>query len=408
MKVVAIITEFNPFHKGHKYIIEKAKALTNSDYCIIITSGNYVQRGEPAFVDKYTKTEIALLNGADLVIELPTAFSTASAMYFGKCAVSILDSLNIVDYLAFGIEADNLCSFEKIVDILIDEPSLYKNNLKENLALGFSFPAARKKALSEVFPNTSLDFLDKPNSILGIEYLKALKELNSSIKPIGIKRINADYHQSLSNDDTNENRLFSASNIRAVKDSQLANLLADISPIYSENLFATFPLSLNNSFSAIAGLSILKATAAQNNYFDVPDYLFDKIKGNIGNYVNYSDFILSLKSKDISYTAISRALLHITLNITEQLIFDMLENNYGNYIRILGVKSGSEALLKELSVHCEKALLTNVKDYKKLLSEKSIEFFEHSLACEDIYRLCQTIDLKKPQPNEFQQKFIRI
>lgn len=408
MKVVAIITEFNPFHMGHKYIIEKAKALTNSDYCIIITSGNYVQRGEPAFVDKYTKTKIALLNGADLVIELPTAFSTASAMYFGKCAVSILDSLNIVDYLAFGIEEDNLSNFKKIVDILIDEPPLYKDSLKEKLSLGYSFPVARKKALDIVLPDIGLDFLDKPNSILGIEYLKALEELNSSIKPIGIKRINADYHQTFSDNDINENRLYSASNIRTLNNSQLSDLLTAMSPAYLENLFTTFPLRLGNSFSTIAGLSVLKATKSQNQYFDVPDYLFDKIKGNIGNYVNYSDFILSLKSKDISYTAISRALLHITLNITEQLVADMVENKYGNYIRILGIKAGSEILLKELSKHCQKALLTNVKNYRKLLSEKSVKFFEHSLACEDIYRLCQTIDLKNPQPNEFQQKFIRL
>lgn len=408
MKIVSIIAEFNPFHKGHKYIIETAKKLTGADYCIIITSGNFVQRGEPSFVDKYTKTQVALENGADFVIELPIPFAVSSAMYFSKCAVSLLNRLNIVDYLAFGVENENISDFEEIVDVLIKEPPQYREALKSELSQGFSFPVSRKKALSVLFPEKNLDFLNKPNSILGIEYMKALKELNSSIKPIGIKRINAGYHEEFSTTSRDFNRLFSASNIRTLPLNSAKALLAEISQLYTDNLLTTFPVYLNNSFSSIAGISLLKAARGNNHYFDVPDYLFDKIKNNIYSYSQYSDFISKLKSKEISYTAISRALLHIVLGITDELVTDMIANDYGNYVRVLGIKSGSEQLFKNITANSDITLLTNLKDYKKLLSANAIRYFEHSLFCEDIYSLCRTIDLKTTQTNEFQKKFIRL
>ena len=324
MKVAGIITEFNPFHKGHEYIISKAKEITNADYCIIITSGNFVQRGEPSFVDKYTKTYIALNHGADLVIELPVQFATASAEYFATSAITILNNLGIVDYLVFGTEIDDIHILEKTADILIDEPLEYKETLKNELKNGFSFPKARSVALSKVLENENIAFIEQPNNILGLEYIKALKKLNSTIKPIGIKRIKAGYHETFDDVD-NPSSSYSASNIRNMDNKSQLNLLKEIDIMYENHYGISFPINKEKSFSAIAGANILKAvTAGENDYFDVSDFLWDKIKKNINKYTDFSSFVMMLKSKDISYSAISRALLHIGLGVSCQERYDPL------------------------------------------------------------------------------------
>ena len=177
MKVVGLITEYNPFHLGHKYHIEKAKELTNADYCIVVMSGNYVQRGEPSFVDKYTKTTVALSNGADLIIELPIPFACASAEFFATAAVTILDRLGCVNFICFGSECDDLGTLKSLSDILVSEPSEYKNILSEGLKSGLSFPSARALALKKCADIEDIDnIISSPNNILSIEYLKSLKK----------------------------------------------------------------------------------------------------------------------------------------------------------------------------------------------------------------------------------------
>lgn len=432
MKTVGIITELNPFHNGHKYIISKAKEITGADFCIVITSGSFVQRGEPSFIDKYTKTAIALRNGADLVIELPIPFSCASAEYFATCAVTLLNSLNIIDYLAFGIEESSLDILNQIADILTNEPIEYKKLLKLNLSNGHSFAASRSLALSSFIPDIDLSFIEKPNTILALEYIKALKKINSHITPIGILRINAGYHDVFEdtmsgknniiadsfinktftdntfNNDIN-NRLYSASNLRNLEDEQLFLLLSSVDTYYVYNYAKTYPIRINNSFSAVAGGRILYAiNNGDNIFFDVPDYLFDKIKNNFSRYTGYSDFILSLKSKDISYTSISRALLHIILNITTELVNNMATDSYGNYIRILGVKKDSKIIFKHIKNNSDIKLITNVKNYVNELQGNALKYFEHSLKSEDIYRLCQTMDYKCMIKNEYEQKFLTL
>ena len=411
MKVVGIITEFNPFHKGHEYIIKKAKETTGADYCIIITSGNFVQRGEPSFVDKYTKTFIALKHGADLVIELPVQFATASAEYFATCAVSILNNMGIVNYLAFGVEDENIEILENIVEILNNEQDEYKIALRRNVSSGLNYASARAKALAEVLKNDDLDFINKPNNILALEYLKALKKLNSSIEAVGIKRIKADYHEEFS--DTrdslcaSENRLFSASNIRKLNDEALKEILLSIDNEYLKNFGTAYPLKLSKSFSLLIGAELVKAVnRGENPYFDVPDYLWDKICKNIYGYTDYEDFIMKLKSKEISYTTISRALLHIGLNITTEDIENIRKNNYGGYIRVLGFKNASKEIFTEIKKKSDVVIITKPKEYKNLLSEQGKVQFKQGLCADDLYRLCSSCDYKITLPNEFMRKLI--
>ena len=215
MRITSIISEYNPFHEGHKYHMENAKKITNSDFTIVIMSGDFTQRGTPAIIDKYARARQALCNGADLVLELPVCFATASAEGFAFGAVSILDKLGVIDSLVFGSECGDIEPIRKVADFLseesfasnnfnsLGEPDPFNtshkiNNFRERLQFflkqGLSFPKARAKALHEIFPALDNAFLSSSNNILGIEYCRALKYFGSSITPMTIPRKDNLYH----------------------------------------------------------------------------------------------------------------------------------------------------------------------------------------------------------------------
>lgn len=199
MKVAGIIAEYNPFHKGHQYHIEETRKKTGADYVVVVMSGDYVQRGEPAIADKYMRTQMALSGGADLIIEMPTIYATASAEYFATAGIGILDKLGCVNYLSFGSEWAEVEDFSAYASLFLEEPEEYKQILQEQLKLGKSFPEARafaaRKLLFDSKPEKAIEFLKEPNHILGLEYIKALKRRNSSIKPVVIKRKGNHYHE---------------------------------------------------------------------------------------------------------------------------------------------------------------------------------------------------------------------
>ncbi|WP_317368695.1 nucleotidyltransferase family protein, partial [uncultured Tyzzerella sp.] len=250
--MLGIITEYNPFHNGHKLHIEKSKQKTNSKYCIVVMSGNFSQRGEPAIFDKYLRTKMALLNGADIVLELPLIFATASAELFSLGAIDILDKTGIVNNICFGSEEGNLENFLEISNILSNEPVKFKQLLSEFLNDGLSFPKARLKAL-ETFLNKPLDFLNKPNNILSIEYLKAIKKLNSNIVPKTILRENSSFHSN-----SIEGNIASATAIRQA--------------FFKDNIHNIKNVIPDNCFNLIE--SIPKDTIPNiNNYTDILKYI---------------------------------------------------------------------------------------------------------------------------------------
>ena len=260
MKTIGIIAEFNPFHNGHKYLIDHCKRALDADRVVIVMSGDYVQRGAPAITDKFTRTRMALNCGADLVLELPIYYSLGSAEYFAEGAVSILDSLGYVDYLCFGSESPNPKRLEYLADILNSEPALFKKTLEKRLKDGDSFPLARKKALDAVLVHNGeesssddiTDILTTPNNILAIEYLRSLKRRKSPIKPFIIERIGQPYHS----DTTSE--IPSASGLRALllsnntdSKSMASSILKGMVPYEAAACFATAPGNLMhvNDFS---------------------------------------------------------------------------------------------------------------------------------------------------------------
>ena len=189
-KILGIIAEYNPFHNGHLYHLENSKKITGCEYTIAIISGNFTQRGSTSIVDKWQKTKMALSNGIDLVIELPTLYAISSSENFADGAIKILNSLNIVDYLAFGTETNDISKLDKIAEILSDEPTEYKSILSNELKKGISFPKARENALSIYLNNDEYsNILSFPNNILGIEYLKKNSIINFWVLLLIVKLI---------------------------------------------------------------------------------------------------------------------------------------------------------------------------------------------------------------------------
>ncbi len=227
MKTIGIIAEFNPLHNGHKYLIDTCKKALLADKCIVVMSSDFVQRGAPSIVDKFTRAKMALLSGADLVIELPVYYSLGSAEYFAGAAVSILDSLGVVDYLCFGSEFPSLDKLEQVADILHKEPEGYKRSLLDAQKRGLSFASARSATLEKELSDNLSDFseyneiLSSPNSILALEYLKRLKQINSKIRPYTIERIGQPYHSS------EHSSIPSASGVRARILSGYSNSLSE-------------------------------------------------------------------------------------------------------------------------------------------------------------------------------------
>jgi len=192
MKVAGIVTEYNPFHLGHEYQLIETKKRLDVDYIVVVMSGNFVQRGEPALLNKWERTQLALIGGADLVIELPTPYACSSAELFAKGSVNLLNQLNCVDYLVFGSEQGEIAPLMELALFLNNEPANYKNALHSELKLGLSYPKARMNAIHATFTNANT-LLKGSNNILGIEYLRALHSFESSIQPITIKREGSSY-----------------------------------------------------------------------------------------------------------------------------------------------------------------------------------------------------------------------
>ena len=376
MKVAAVIAEFNPFHKGHEYLLSEIKKKSNADYIITVMSGDYVQRGEPAIFDKFTRAKTALSSGINLAIELPCAIATGSAAIFAEGAISLLNKLNIVDELWFGSEYGDISAFDTVSDILINEPLQFTSELKSHLKQGFSFPKARFAALSSIpsvaksFKDAKAmeDFLISPNNILGLEYLAALKKTNSTIKPRTIARKGSGY-----NDISINAENASASAIRRAFLSENPHAAASALPDQIYNSFDFNTLSANaiypNDFSLLLHSRLLAETYdSLSEYPDISHDLARRIKQLENSFRGFESFAMTLKTKNLTYSHIKRCLLHITLGIHKSDVNDAFNNSYA---RMLGFSNAAMLLsqLKKCSLIqlCGKPSILPSKLYQKEL-----------------------------------------
>ena len=401
MKVTAIISEYNPFHKGHLYHIETSKKETKADFVIAIMSGNFVQRGTPAIFDKYTRAEAALRSGVDLVLELPAMYATASAEYFALGGVALANTLGIVDYLSFGSEYGQADKFMEAASLLLHEPEEMKQPLKEALKEGLSYPAARAYAVKTSHPELA-ELLETPNNILGIEYCKALLKLQSSIVPHTIKRQGQDYHS-----DSTEAGFASATGIRKLleeqKESSRQLLQAQLPPAsydLLDNYWGTSPLTEDDLSMLLRYKLITENRAHLTEYFGVNRDLSNRIYKHLNEFESFSSFAELLKTKNITRTAINRALLHILLDIRAEDVQDVTKRGCVDYIRALGFKKEAAGLLKEFSDLPEIPLITNLSAAPVLC--------EIDIRADQIYQMCSSQKYHTPYQNEYQRKMLVV
>lgn len=386
MKVVGIVAEYNPFHNGHQYQIDKVRKETNADYVIIAMSGNYLQRGVPALCDKFTRAEMALSCGADLVLEIPTLWATASAEYFAHAGVALLASTGVVTHLAFGAETNDLESLLQISSILKEEPDVYRAVLANSIRSGNSFPVARKNALVTTLPHFSTEkmdeLLDNPNNILALEYLKALPH---SIEPVLIPREGAGYH------DTQIDTEFpSASAIREAIFNTNTDSLTEAMPAESfvllKNIIKCNQAMELNDFSSALGYCLLgHGNNGFASYADCNQDFSNKIKNNLKDYVTYEKFAQTLKTKDMTYTRVTRCLLHILLGIKQSDYTIGRAIGFAPYLRILGFKNASSALLSIIKRTTNTPIISKAADATMLLDYETNKVFEKDVFSSNLY-----------------------
>ena len=429
MKIVGLITEYNPFHNGHLYHIQEAKRITGADTVIVVMSGDYVQRGVPAIMPKRLRAEMALKCGAAAVFELPVCYASGSAEYFATGAVALLSSLGVVDCLCFGSECNDLNALDHIADILLDEPAKYRFLLKKHLKSGLSYPAARMQAVTEYTGNAACaSVLSDPNNILGIEYLKAIKKLDSRITPYTIKRAGTHYHDRQLSDE----HLSSASAIRSLLAYSGAALQTD----RSGGTFDNTPFSgiLNeleeqvpscclellkdyhrvsypvyqNDFSLILKYKLLnKHPDSLIRYMDVSEELANRICAQLDNYFNYKQFCDLMKTRETTQTRINRALLHIMLGIKKDDITEYIKGGFHYYARLLGVRKDREKILARIAKESPLTLLTRLSESESLPAAGR-KMLRNDILASNLYTSVVTDKYKTAYQNEYRQRLLKI
>lgn len=395
MKIAGITAEYNPFHKGHAYQINKTRCDAGAQYVIAVMSGDFVQRGAPAVFDKYLRAEAALMSGVDLVFELPAVYACASAEFFAAGAVSLLDSLGCVDILSFGSELGKIEIIQSAAEVLTGEPEKFREALKDNLKAGDSFPKARADALRSYFGvgNEISELLGQPNNILAVEYCRALLRFHSPITPFTVKRSGKGYHE-----DGLSGEFASASGIRRKLFSQedkFPSCFEQVTPAASSReILAQIPDKAHSIFlhasaqgmqsaedySLLLAYCLLEQTPESLSlYADIPPALAHRIYKNRFACRNFESFISLLKTRDMTYTGISRALMRLLLGINHR------PPLLCPYARILGFRRDAAPLLAMLKKSARIPLISKAADAGRLLAPEAYGVFCIDVRAANLY-----------------------
>ena len=369
MKLCAIICEYNPLHFGHWYHIQKAKELSGCDGVLCIMSGNFTQRAEPTITDKYVRASMALNAGADLVVQMPTAYACSSAEIYALAGIKIANSFKNVTHISFGCECQNFELLKELANYLADEPEEYKEALKKYLDEGNSIVLSRQKAIEQLVKEEKVTFssiteavdaLHQPNNILALEYLKALKRTNSKIEPVFVERGCSDYHsEDINGKDTSataiRSRLLKKEKVRSVK---------KLMPKFSYNLlkehlkdFGLPSLELYNDICMFklktSNKDIIK------NVYDVKEGLENRFIECVKEKKVLNEVLLDVKSKRYTYTRLKRIVLQLVLDINKSVIDKLYEIDKLPYIKVLGFSSENPQLLSEVSADTDLIVRNN-------------------------------------------------
>ena len=389
-RVLGVVAEYNPFHNGHAYHIEQSRQIAKCRYTVCVMSGNFTQRGSCSLVDKWSKAQMAIKNGVDLVLELPVIYAISSAENFAYGAMQILDSLKVVDDISFGAECPDIQILDEIATVLYNEPKAYKNILAHELSTGISFPKARENALMMYLNDVRRysNVLSSPNNILGIEYLKALKLVNSHLVPHAVERIEADY-----NSTGISGNIVSSTAIRNIVKSGNFKVLANIMPkesysILMDNIKVGHIVSDISSFEKEILYALRKMSLEDiANLPDVTEGLENILKKAANSCNSVVEFLDIVKSKRYTNTRIQRILLYALLEITKK---DMQNSKKVNpYIRVLGMTERGEFLLSEIvKANPKLQVITSVKKFEDSCNNKYLmQMLKKDIFATNIYTL---------------------
>lgn len=372
MNVVGIIAEYNPFHKGHAYQIQKAKEQCGAEFAVVVMNGDFVQRGEPAIFDKYTRTKEALLGGADLIFELPVRFGLSSAGDFAMGGVLALNALPFVTHLCFGTETGDLTPLLQAATFLCDEPDSYRTRVKHFVKQGILYPKARSLALAAE-SGLPTETWDSPNNILGLEYCVALQKLHSKIKPFTIRREGQGYHDN----DT-----------PALSDFPSATFLREKIRKAGEKE----NLSLSD-FSSLIGYSLLTAKDLCRIKDITPD-LSDRIRNELPKYREINEFVKTIKNPSLTTGRIKRSFFQCLFDIEK-------EEPVMPYLRVLGMKKEASSLLSQKeNASCQ--ILTKLAFDVPKMDDTAKKLFAKDLLASDLYRQVFCHKYNQTLPNEYQ------
>lgn len=381
MGSVGIIAEYNPFHNGHLYHLQKVKEMFPNDTIILVMSGNFTQRGEVSLIDKWKKTEIAIKAGVDLVIELPFAFATQSADYFSYGAITLLELLNVEKFV-FGSESDNINDLKTIAanQLYNDE---FDKLVRIYSKLGKNYPTALSLALKDLTGIT----INDPNDLLGISYLKTIEKYKYKIKPISIKRSSNNYHS------TNiDNTICSATAIRTnLKEKK--DISKNIPEFVNDYLY---DIHFIDDYYDYLKYKILTSKDL-TKYQLVDDRIAKNLKKEIFDSQNYDELIKNIKLKNYTYSKISRCLLHILCNYTKEEANSMKDIRY---IRLLGFNDKGRAYLNKNKKNIQIPIISKISKEKDSMLELEIKTTKiYSLTAK-----CPNEEIKKEYQNNLYYK----
>ncbi|WP_040979917.1 nucleotidyltransferase [Oceanobacillus jeddahense] len=363
MEACGLVVEYNPFHYGHQYHLKKAKEKTGADCIVAVMSGNFLQRGEPAIMDKYNRAKAAILGGVDLVVELPYVYAVQHSDYFAKGAIDTL-YYSGVNAICFGSESGNIDSFSEAYHIQKEHQDQYKTSLKEYLNAGHAYPDAATKAYQSILGISEILDVSKPNNILGLSYVRAIKDAHYPIRPTTIKRIQNNYH-----DTTITGNIASATSIRkeVLNNPSASKSASDAMPADTLDILKNYKHTSGYWHDWELYFPFLKYRVQTMTLTDlkqiegVVEGLEHRIARTSIDAASFQEWMTALKTKRYTWTRLQRIFVHILTNTKKE---ENILTNQTGYVRILGMNKTGQSFLNQQKKKADLPFITKINQLK--------------------------------------------